>query len=682
MTEVHFEGEWPVSGRARQGLVSEIQPGQPFDPEAAQAASNRLMEACRTAYHPLARVRWSAGPDDEGAGLRVRFVVDAGPKGVLTEIEFSGNHSIPDAALIEELQTVPRSGRWARLTGRDVLLIETLAADQQALAERYQREGFMDVEIGVPDLAYIGEILDGGSASLRREGRGRDALRPAAGFRLTWPVVEGPRYVIGAVTVNGTANEFLARSYAGHPASPARIQAAGREVRARLDRQGHAFAEVELTPDWQPERARVDLDFRVNPGPVSVLREVRVAGNRRTDERILQREHVFQPGDRYSGDRMNRFAGRLERTGLFDQVTLRAVPVGHGEAFDLAVEVEEAHTGRVEAGVSWGEVEGPAFVTTVRERNFSFRPPFRGQALELDAGLTAGPKILRVETGLGTPRLADSFWTLSTRVFYEDNSFISNRYDQQSLGGTVLGLHPFGRRQTLGAGWAYSSFALKDIDPVLNESLSDADRKVEVSGPRAVWRYDATDQAFRPQRGARVRQDVLVGLSGLGGDTEIVEWNARGELYFKLWNEIVLRVHGQTRHVFPVGGTEEVPLTLRTFLGGADTLKGFEYRSVSAFDDDGEARGGEAMWWGGPEILIPAASRLDLAFYIHAGDVSDTSGSFSGDGPVAEWGIGFLIRAENFPVRLDVAFPLSVPEDDPVNNVGEARFSFSAAYRF
>jgi outer membrane protein assembly factor BamA len=88
------------------------------------------------------------------------------------------------------------------------------------------------------------------------------------------------------------------------------------------------------------------------------------------------------------------------------------------------------------------------------------------------------------------------------------------------------------------------------------------------------------------------------------------------------------------------------------------------------------------MWWGGPEVLIPVAPRLDTALYFHVGDVSDSAGSFSGEGPVTEWGLGFLIRAENFPVRFDVAFPLSVSEGDPVNKVGEARFSFSAAYRF
>lgn len=661
LTALVLEGSLPFSESKARNLL-DLETGRPFDPEAAQAASNRLMEALRTAYHPLARVRWSAGPDADSSGLSATFRVEAGPKGTLQEVRFTGNTAISDADLLAVLTTRPRSGPWVRLTGRDVLLTETLAADQQALADRYQQEGFLDVRIGVPDLVHRGE---------------------GPGFRLTWPVeTEGPRYRIGSVTVNGEVENTLNQAHAGRTASPERLHAVGRELRARLDRGGHAFAEVKVEPVWSPEAARVDLPFQVIPGPVSTLRGLRIEGNSRTDDRIFKRELAASSGDRFQRDQVDGFARRLQQTGLFEEVELTLHPVDNGRQFDLVTRVKEAHTGRIEGGVTFGEVEGLAFVTTLRERNFALRPPFRGQALEADVGMTLGSEILRVEGGLRNPRIGKSFWSLSSHIFYEDNVYVSDRYDQQSQGASLLLLHPVALRHLVGIGWVLSIFELNDIDPLLDAELSENDREVELSGPQAVWNFNATDRPFRPKSGGRMRQKLVVGLSGAGGDTEVLDWEAKGEWFFTLPRDAVLRLHASTRHIFPGGDTAEVPLSLRTFLGGADTLKAFEYHSVSGLDDNGTARGGESMWWGGPELLLPVLPRLDLALYTHAGDVGDQAGNFSGEGPVAEWGIGFLIRAENFPVRFDLAFPLQVIDGDPLNQTGEARFSFSAAYRF
>ena len=45
--------------------------------------------------------------------------------------------------------------------------------------------------------------------------------------------------------------------------------------------------------------------------------------------------------------------------------------------------------------------------------------------------------------------------------------------------------------------------------------------------------------------------------------------------------------------------------------------------------------------------------------------------SFSGDGPVSNWGIGALIQAEEFPVRFDLATPIQTIEGDRQNEKGK-----------
>ncbi|MCC5848970.1 MAG: BamA/TamA family outer membrane protein [Verrucomicrobia bacterium] len=659
---IRFEGEWPISERVQRRLTADLALGAPFDPATAQTVSTRLMEACRNQYHPLARVRWRAGPDASGQRLDLVYHADPGPQGRLEELRFTGNQALSHEQLAAVLRVRPRRGAWNRATGRDVVLLEELNEDQAALLALYHEIGFLTAEIGTPDLEF---------------------LEVEAEFRLTWPILrEGPQYRVGKILLNGREGLQIQEARPGDLATPERFRIAGDAVRQTLYTMGHAFAEVKLEPVWRDEEGLVDLAFTVERGPISFLREVHIEGNTRTDARIITRENPLRPGDRFHGRSLEFFATNLATLGLFESVETDYIPVNGGEQFDVNVRVQEGPTGRVEAGMTWGSVEGPAFQTILRERNFALRPPFRGQALVLDLGLTVGSKIFRVESGLRNPRIGESFWSVRGRGFYEDNQFVSDLYDQRSFGSSFSFQHPVGRHQSLGAGLVFTRYELRNIDERLDADLFAADRNVDLSAPNLFWTFDNTDRSFRPRRGLRIRQDLLYGVPWLGGDTEILEWDARAAVHFNPFGDAVLSLRGATRHVQPLGDTDSVPLPLRTFLGGPDNLKAFEHRSLSPRGEGGVPVGGQSMWWGGPELLLPAGSRLDLALYAQAGDVGESAGSFTGAGPVAEWGIGLLIRAENFPVRFDLAFPLSVHDDDPTHKTGEARLTFSAAYTF
>ncbi len=84
----------------------------------------------------------------------------------------------------------------------------------------------------------------------------------------------------------------------------------------------------------------------------------------------------------------------------------------------------------------------------------------------------------------------------------------------------------------------------------------------------------------------------------------------------------------------------------------------------------------------GPRWTFFELQDVDAALYVDAGDVSVDAWSFTGDGPYSNVGMGFMFRAENFPVRFDAAVPLNVPEGDSENERGKVRLSFSVGYRF
>jgi outer membrane protein assembly factor BamA len=121
---------------------------------------------------------------------------------------------------------------------------------------------------------------------------------------------------------------------------------------------------------------------------------------------------------------------------------------------------------------------------------------------------------------------------------------------------------------------------------------------------------------------------------------------------------------------------------LREWLGGVETLRGFEYKSVSPYSQEGIPVGGKSAWWAGAEYMIPLGKFLDLSLYYELGNVSPESWDLTSDYLASDWGIGLLARAENFPIRFDLAFPVQVPKGDMQNKQGDPLFSFSVGYTF
>jgi outer membrane protein insertion porin family len=663
---VRFEGKLPFeTSRALKFVDPKL--GKPLAPEAAQKASERLRDACRRRYYPLAKVEWRVVPT-AGRGQDLVFKVDAGPRGRLREIRFTGQRVFSAHDLAETLAVRPRRGFWNRWLARDVLIIDELVADQKALLQRYHQDGYATAEIGGAQLEWV---------------------RAIEGFRLTWPILnEGPVCHVGYIRLDADALpspavlKGILGLNAGEPFVRARVQAAIQRFESYYRSRGYAFASVQIQEDWVGDGTQVDLLVIGRPGVKPRLRSVRIRGNDVTEDRIVRREISLQPGDLFDDAALQDAQDELALLPLFSAVHMDYVGVSGLSEFDLIVDVKERKTGRFEVGVLYGEAEGAAFQMNVLEDNLSLRPPFRGEALRGNVGLTAGSEIVRVATGVRNPRVRDSHWSLDAEVSYEDSQCISDYYDQRTMGGHLLASHPLGRHNVFTTGYAATGYDVYGQDEESIQLSSVTNQDVFVTSWVLAWSLDFTDRTFRPTRGLRLNSTVALGSRALGGDTDVVQTSAGARLFASPLRDHVVSLRGGVESVDPYGDTETVALPLRTFLGGSRDLRGFDYNSVSPFDAKGRPIGGQSDWWASVEYLLPVISWLDLAVYYDVGDVALDAYEFAGDGPVSNWGIGVLIRAVEFPVRFDFATPIDTLEGDLSNEAGQMHISFSAGYRF
>lgn len=666
---IRFEGALPFS-RAKAIALAEAPEGTPLDDATANAAAMRIQNACRRRHYPQARVEWRREPLRDGRqNLLLRCSL--GRQGRLKEVRFSGRRAMEADELRRVLRVRPQAGLLARWLGSDAVMDADLAGDRSALAAACHQRGHAAVEIGEPLLEWAGEL---------------------DGFRLTWPILhEGPIYRVGYIRLeadNLPSDEELRRIIgmnAGEIFERRRAQEAARRFEAWYQAQGHAFASVVAVEEWDDAQARVDLLFRVAPGSRPLLRQILISGNTTTAERIIRREIALQPGQRFELEAMQETMARLSALPMFSQVEVSSQGAPDLPFFDLGVEVVERRTGRVETGVVYGEAEGFAFQVNLIEQNLSLAPPFRGEALQANLGLTLGTEAIRGDAAIRNPRLLDSRWSLDIQASYEDSKTISDYYDQQTYHASLFVTHPLGRRQMLSTGYGVSGYDVYNLEetgePLMEPSLLN-NQELLLTSWLFAWNMDYTDRTIRPTRGARLRASLGLGAQALGGDTDVIQTEVGASLFLSPIFRHVLSLRGGITSVDPYGGTDEVALPLRTYLGGSRNLRGFEYHSVSPLDEAGRPIGGESAWWATAEYRIPLLRWLDIAIYADVGDVSMDAYSFSGDGPVSNWGIGALIQAEEFPVRFDLATPIQTIEGDRQNEKGKPHLSFSAAYRF
>jgi outer membrane protein insertion porin family len=195
--------------------------------------------------------------------------------------------------------------------------------------------------------------------------------------------------------------------------------------------------------------------------------------------------------------------------------------------------------------------------------------------------------------------------------------------------------------------------------------------------------YDTRNSVQLPDRGQRT--ELLAELAGpFGGEQNYYKLELKTRWYFKgLLPGHVLELVGGTGVADAYGSTDSVPFFDRYYLGGINTLRGFDYRDVGPRQPDSpgfhsnEPIGGDTYWFGSAEYSIPIIDRVRFAVFYDMGDVQYDPYTYSFSSFSSDWGFGVRLNLPIGPLRLDYGIPLRY--DDRYNN-GHNKFQFTAGY--
>lgn len=663
VTEIFIEGAEQIpTNRVRRDLTLKI--GEALNEEQIERDRQAILKIYQDRNYSEVTVETSVREDTKNNQAAVVFKINEGPRLIVRRIDFIGNDSILASDLRKAMPTKTRNLLFFfNKSGR--LLPEQVAEDKAAIRALYQSRGFADAFVD----DFNVQRLDNGT-----------------GVALNITINEGMQYRVGKVTFEGsviTTPEFLDSLITMREGSLYTPQGLNGDIKMIRDYYGtQGFVDLLLIPEILPAGpGLVDINYRIDEGVQSYVNLINIQGNTRTKDRVIRRELAIRPGEIFDTTMVDVSRQRLENLNYFSRVETAPQDTLVPGRKDLNVIVEEKRTGSFNFGAGFSTIDSLVGFAELQQTNFDlFNVP----------RFTGGGQRFRIRGQYGIERsdFVIAFtepWFLGYQLsfgvegFYREASFLSDVYNQRNYGVAFEFRKPLTKFLSARAEYRLEGIEIYDVDDqsagtVIQDSAGTYTRSAVLGS--LTW--DSRDSLFLTRRGELVEMTTFVSGGGLGGDVQVYGINLEAAKYWPLIWDMIFLMKGQLAVTDTWGDEEEVPIFDALYLGGANNMRGFNFREVGPKDQFGNPIGGNSLAYVTAEITFPIISRIRGAFFTDWGYVNAEAWDWASSNVNADFGFGVRLDLPIGPIRLDYGIPFITDEF----NGGSGKFNFNIGYQF
>lgn len=613
----------------------------------------------------------------------LKIKITEGAKVKIRGINFFGNYSFADAKLEGTFDdTKSKSGVFRWFKGGD-FDEKKYREDVKKLIAYYKKKGYRDFQV-VKDSTYY--------AKNKKD------------FFIDIHVEEGVKYRIGDVTWTGNtlfSNEELSHAFGfsrGEIFNQEKYDKNMQEqVNAMYYDRGYIFAQI--VPIEKPvSKDTLNLEFIVTEGNQVYIEKVEIRNNTKTKEKVIRRDVVAFPGEKFSREALIRSQRNLMVLNYFENVIPDVQPISQDKV-NVIMTVTEKPTDTANLSMGYSAQDGLIGSAGVAFNNFLGN----GQIVSLNLQLGgAGYRVFSV--GFSEPYLFDTRTSFGASFYF---SLDGNRraqyvgYKQRSYGGSIS----FGRRlkwpdDYFLANWSvgYANSTLKPL------SLSNLYPQFTYGQQQSltltqVIQRNSKDAAEFPKSGSvyTLTTDfgfVSIDTSGYANAVRVLPQNYtrhtfRAENYYPtLWSFVLYTdfTMGYSRTFKRNPLVEEIPQLDRFYMGGSALdigsiqLRGYGGRGVGP-QESGFAAGGASMVKYSAEIRLPVipSPTMYILGFAEAGNVFRSLSETDPFKVKRSFGYGFrLFMPLVGVIGLDVAYGL----DKTNKNRNFPRFHFQLGQQF
>ncbi|HEX9154619.1 MAG TPA: outer membrane protein assembly factor BamA [Nitrospira sp.] len=503
---------------------------------------------------------------------RLTFLVKEGDKARVKVVNFDGMHAASKEEMFKVMATrewVPWYGFFTKLqlpsflSDAGVLKREELNNDVERIKEVLLNKGYLNVQVGLPSVELSSD---------------------RKWFVVTYAVVEGEPFTVAEVGFRGNTvfeDPELREKLKIKPGEIFQRQKIRDEITRLTDlygSKGYAFADVTPSVTPNPEERTATIILSIKEGEMMRIRQININGNDKTKDNVIRREVRVDEQDVIDTPALKRSFQRLNNLNFFETVEILPQQVDVDKV-DLNVRVKEKPTGQFSIGGGFSTLDKLVAIADITEGNLGgngWMGRIRGQ---LGQNRTLGLITFR------NPYLNDSLTSMQMDVYRSMTNYVT--YYEKKTGASIT----FGRWLSE---YVSGSFSLVDeqlnyTDPNnncgINPSLIICRQLGDqtTTGFRTSIARDTRDYYLDPRTGWRTSVAFDLGTPYLGGSNNFYKYNLDVLKYTPLPYDTRFSIHARYGEANSIDG-HPVPLTELFFVGGINTMRGFQFGRAGPVD--------------------------------------------------------------------------------------------------
>ncbi len=664
---IRYEGNHYTKERRLSKEVKSVANGA-LDERQVKTDAEKIFEYYQKEGFNQAQVTYSIDRNrNTGFGI-VTFKIREGAKVRIGSIKFVGNDHVKARKLKKEMET----SAWhpfSWLTGGGRFKDDKFEEDLDKLRDYYKEQGYLDAEIAEDKVSFD--------------------YPTASKLVITIRVNEGRRYRVGDISFSGnklypeSLLRLLQRQKKGTVFIPSKLDKDVETLEDFYGRDGYLDTRVRLVRKPNLKTNNIDVEYQINESEKFQVESINIEGNVKTKSIVIIRELVLGPGDVFDSVRMKISKARLENSRFFDDVNVTPESTNIPGRRNLKVALKEARTGNLTFGAGFSSLERAVIFTEVTQSNFDLfnrRSFFQGAGQKFRLRLQLGSRSSEVVLAFEEPWLFQRELALGFQIFRTTSEFNSAFYEEIRTGGQIYLRKRLFELVEGTLTYTYEIVDIKNVDPTASAEILAGAGQTKISKVGFSLLRDTRDKIVNTTNGNRIELLTEVAGGPLSGNVNYYRFELKGSQFLPVFEfqEQVIAFIGRAGVVENFGKSKSVPFFDQYFLGGPQTLRGFEFREVGPKNALGEPIGGKSYGFFSAEYTFDVVKPIRFAIFYDAGFVNLDAYDFNPRDFNDNFGFGLRLFVAGAPLSLDFGIPLT---SDRFNKKG-SQFNFSFGTRF
>ncbi|MBO4707698.1 MAG: outer membrane protein assembly factor BamA [Elusimicrobiaceae bacterium] len=645
LEKIYYEGRKEIAKSSIQkAMMSKIK--DPFSESKLLADMDKIKTLYAEKGFLNAQASYTFEVDKEKNIVIVTIKIDEGQKTRVKEVNVEGLNKIPLKKFIKKLKNRPGK----------VYKVQNVPVDSYKATTFARNEGYYEFKID----DYVPTFSDDYSE-----------------VSLKYTVFEGVRARFGETTINGntvlTEKEIDKSIYymKGKLYNQQQFDGTVRALQEQYANKGYLRAEVVPQKNLDETNNTLNINFQVQENNIVYVDHIDITGEGDTPKYVFAREVPFKEGSIFNYSKVQRGQNKLMNLGFLNDAQIDITPTNDINKVDIGYNIVEGRPGMFTAGVAMSSLDGLYGDVSISHMNLFHR------AQHLTARAMFGKRVVDYTVSWYTP------WVFDRPVGFGIDAFDTRRYRPymdtysaytEKRKGFRLNVNPRFNDDIYGLNFSYALEGIKIYD--IDSAYSNQEENGLIEGRSTQSTFgitlsrDTRDSIFDATEGSKNSINLELTGGPFMGNVDLYRINLKSAYNFTLFNigkdyPIVLMIGQRAGSVKAYGRTNIVPAYERIFLGGADTVRGYETTGQI-----GPATGGEIYYIGNIELKFPIAregrrTMAQLAAFFDIGnswknlsDVRFKTGENIDDFKMGV-GVGLRIVTPSLPIRLDWGYGLN-----------------------